>query len=77
MKLNPDEALARLKARLVVKGYSQVCGMDNQNTFFPVAKLTSVRILISLVVTCHWPLHQLNVKNTYLNGVLDKEVYME
>jgi len=50
--------------------------MDNQNTFLLVAKMTSVRIFISLVVTCHWPLHQLNVKNTYLNGVLDKEVYM-
>ena len=79
VKLNPDGSLARLKARLVVKRYSQVYGLDYVDTFSPVAKMTSVRILVSLAVTYHyhWPLHQLGIKNTFLNGILDDELYME
>ena len=53
MKLNLDRSLDRLKARLVTKGYFQVYSMDYQDTFSPVAKLTSVWILISFVVPCH------------------------
>jgi len=49
--------------------------MDYQDTFSSVAKLTSMWILISLVTTHHWLLHQLDVKNIFLNGVLDEEVY--
>jgi len=49
--------------------------MDYQDTFSSVAKLTSMWILISLVTTHHWLLHQLDVKNIFHNGVLDEEVY--
>jgi len=52
-----------------------VYGLDY--TFSPVAKMTSVRILVSLAATYHRPLHQLDIKNVFLNGILDKEVYME
>ena len=76
VKLTPDWSLVRLKNHLVVEGYSQVYGMDYQNTFQPVAKLTK-RILSSLAVTHYWPLHHLDIKNDFLNGVLDKEVYIE
>jgi len=76
VKLNPDGTLARLKARLVAKGFSQVYGLDYLDTFSPVAKMTSVRLLISLATTHHWPLHQLDIKNAFLNGILDEEVYM-
>ena len=77
MKLNPDGSLDRLKARLVAKGYSEVYDIDYQDTFLLVAKLTSMQFLISLVATHHWPFHQLDVKNIFLNGVLDKDVCME
>jgi len=46
------------------------------DTFSPVAKMTSVRLLISLATTHHWPVHQLDIKNAFLNGILDEEVYM-
>ena len=77
IKLNSDVSLTRLKARLITKGYSQMYNMNYQDTFSPDVKLTSVRILIFLAVTCHWPLQQLNIKNAFLNTILDEEVYIE
>ncbi|KAJ9557316.1 LOW QUALITY PROTEIN: hypothetical protein OSB04_011930 [Centaurea solstitialis] len=58
-------------------GYSQAYGIDYDETFSPVAKMSSVRICIALAAIHHWPLHQLDVKNAFLNGVLEEEVYME
>ena len=77
VKLNPDGSLAHLKACLVAKEYSQVNGMDYKDTFSTIAKMTSKRIVISLDATDHWPLHQLDVKNILLNGILEEEVYMK
>jgi len=74
VKLNPDGSLARLKARLVAKWYSHVYGLDYVGTSSPVTKMTSVRILVSLASIYHWPLHQLDIKNVFLNGILDEEV---
>ena len=48
VKLNPNGTLTHLKARLVIRGYSQIYGVDYQNTFSPVAKMASVQLLISL-----------------------------
>ena len=77
VKLNPDGSLACLKACLVAKNYSEVYDINYQDTFSLVAKLTFIQILYSLAASHHWPFHQLDVKNIFLNGVLDKEVYME
>lgn len=67
----------RLKARLIAKGYTQTHGVDFYEAFSPVAKLTSVRLVISPEVNFDWPLFQLDVKNVFLNGDLQEEVYMQ
>ena len=70
-------SLARLKARLVAKRYSQTYGVDYQDIFYPVAKITSVRLLISLAITYDLPFYQLDIKIAFLHGVLEEEVYMK
>nr|GEV76856.1 retrovirus-related Pol polyprotein from transposon TNT 1-94 [Tanacetum cinerariifolium] len=77
VKLNPDGLIARLKARLVAKGYAQTYGINYFETFSPVTKISSVWLFISLAATYDWPLHQLDVKNAFLHGDLEEEVYME
>lgn len=59
------------------KGYTQSYGIDYQEKFAPVAKLNTIRILLSLAVNLDWPLLQLDVKNTFLNVQLEEEVYMD
>uniref|UniRef100_A0A2N9IAH8 Integrase catalytic domain-containing protein n=1 Tax=Fagus sylvatica TaxID=28930 RepID=A0A2N9IAH8_FAGSY len=64
-------------ARLVAKGFTQIPGKDFGATFAPVAKLTSVRLLVSLAASHSWPLHQLDVKNAFLHGNLLETIYMD
>ncbi|EOX99943.1 Cysteine-rich RLK (RECEPTOR-like protein kinase) 8 [Theobroma cacao] len=77
VKVNSDGSVARLKGRFVAKGYAQTYGVDYSDTFSPVAKLNSVRLFISMAATYDWPLHQLDIKNAFLHGDLQEEVYME
>ncbi|WVZ14947.1 hypothetical protein V8G54_012513 [Vigna mungo] len=70
-------SIERHKARLIAKGFTQTKGMDFFETFSPVVKLTTVRFLISIVVSRNWFLYLLDVDNAFLHGDLDKDVYMK
>ena len=76
VKYNPDSLLERYKAPLVAKGFTQTYGIDYSETFAPMAKLNRVRVLLSIVANLDWTLQQLDVKNAFLNGDLEKEVYI-
>ena len=77
VKYLPDGSIKRLKARLVAKGYTQTYDVDYAKTFSPVAKISFIRILISLAANLGWPLFWIDVKNAFLNGDLKEEVYIE
>ncbi|GKA30076.1 ribonuclease H-like domain-containing protein [Tanacetum coccineum] len=66
----------RYKARLVANGRSQQFGVDCNETFSPVVKLATIRMVLSLALSRNWPIHQLDVKNAFLNGDLSETVYM-
>ncbi|PKU73211.1 Retrovirus-related Pol polyprotein from transposon TNT 1-94 [Dendrobium catenatum] len=72
-----DGSIARHKARLVAQGFNQEYGLDYAETFSPVAKMPTVRILITIAMHRQWPLHQLDVSNAFLHGNLSHTVHMK
>jgi hypothetical protein len=77
VKQTREEKVERYKARLVAKGNSQTEGIDYDERFAPVAKMSTFRTLISYALNFGWSLHQLDVKNTFLHVYLEEEVYIE
>ena len=69
--------MVRNKARLVAQGYTQIEGVDFDETFAPVTKLESFRILLSIACHLGFKLYQMDVKSAFLNGILKEEVYVE
>ena len=66
-KFHSDGSLSRYKARWVCRGFSQQQGIDYEETFSPVVKPSTIRTVISVVVSSSWPIHQLDVKNAFLH----------
>ena len=75
-KLNATGQVDKYKARLVAKGFTQMEGVDFVETFSPVAKFTSIRIISALTAYYDLELHQMDVKTAFLNGMLEEEIYM-
>ena len=76
VKLNADGLIEHYKARLVVKGYSQLAGIDYEETFAPVIRYDSLRLIIALAVNLGLVLEQLDIKTVFVNGKLKKEIWM-
>jgi Reverse transcriptase (RNA-dependent DNA polymerase) len=76
IKYNSDRTIERYKTRLVAKGYIQAYSIDYQETFALVAKMNTVKILLSLAINNGWYLYQMDVKNIFLRGTLEEEVFM-
>ena len=77
IKIGLNGGVDCLKASLVAKGYTQIYGSNYYDTFSPIAKMVSIRLLFCMTTMRSWPLYQLDIKNAFLHGDLVEEVYMK
>ena len=75
-KLKADGSLDKYKARLVAKGFQQTPGVDSDETFSPVIKASTIRIVFTIAVSRRWDIQQIDINNAFLNGDLKEEVFM-
>lgn len=76
VKQHSDGTVQRYKARLVAKGFQQTPGLDYFETFSPVVKASTIRVILTLAITYGWDIQQVDINNAFLNGELHEEVYM-
>ena len=76
-KHSTDGKIEKYKERFVAWGFSQKEGIDYEETYAPVARYTSIRTVLALASNMKWKLHQMDVKTTFLNGLIEEEVYIE
>lgn len=76
IKENADGTINKYKARLVAKGYNQLPGTDFGETFSPVIKPATIRILLTLMLTHNWQIQQIDINNAFINGKLEEDIYM-
>jgi hypothetical protein len=72
-----DGSVEKYKARFVARGFSQIEGIDYDETFAPIAMYSPIRSILSLSTQMGWRIHHMDVKTTFLNGVIEEEVYIE
>lgn len=77
IKRNSDGSVARYKARLVAKGFTQTPGLDFKETFAPVVKPQTIKVVLTIALEQGWSLHQMDVNNAFLQGKLYENVYMQ
>nr|GEV25247.1 zinc finger, CCHC-type [Tanacetum cinerariifolium] len=76
-KMKVDGTFDKFKARLVIQGFRQKEGIDYFDTYAPIARITTIRLLLALAAIHNLVIHQMDVKTTFLNGDLDEEVYIK
>jgi hypothetical protein len=77
LKRKADGSIERYKARLVAKGFKQRFGYDYEETFSPVIKYATIRLVLSLAISQDWSLRQLDVQNAFLHGQLEETMFMK
>ena len=76
-KISIDRTITKYKDDLVEKGYSQVQVLDYNETFAPVARMDSIRMVLAIVASKSWEVHHMDVKSAFLHGDLEEEIYMK
>ena len=75
--MKADGSIDKYKARLVIKGFRQKEGLDYFDTYSPVTRITSIRLVLAIAALRNLEVHQMDVKTAFLNGDLEEEIYME
>ena len=77
VKQAADGSVEKYKARFFAQGFSQIEGIDYEETFAPIARCYSIKPILSLSVRMGWHIHQMDVKIVFLNGIIEEEVFIE